>query len=75
MTFTVTTSKLERLVKRANTLESERYTPSSWRPLLPALEAAKATLRSTDLTQPQADAAATALAEAIIALHHRAGHS
>ncbi|NIK61532.1 discoidin domain-containing protein [Kribbella shirazensis] len=75
VTFTVTTSKLERLVKRANTLESERYTPSSWRPLLPALEAAKATLRSTDLTQPQADAAATALAEAIIALHHRAGHS
>ncbi|HEY3559432.1 MAG TPA: polysaccharide lyase family 8 super-sandwich domain-containing protein [Kribbella sp.] len=68
VTFTVEKSKLERLVKRANTLQSERYTPSSWRPLLPALEAAKATLRSTDLTQAEVDATAAALSAALSGL-------
>ncbi|MGW7680824.1 polysaccharide lyase family 8 super-sandwich domain-containing protein [Kribbella sp. NPDC054772] len=68
VSFTVATTKLEHLVKRANTLDSESYTPSSWRPLLPALEAAKAALRSPDLTQPKADRAAAVLAHAIAAL-------
>lgn len=65
VTFTVATLKLEHLIDRANTLDSELYTPASWRPLLPALEAAKTTLRSTDSTQAEVDNAAASLAAAM----------
>jgi chondroitin AC lyase len=68
VTFTVATAKLERLVKRANTLESLRYTSSSWAPLLPALEAAKSTIRSEDATQAQIDQNASTLVEAMSGL-------
>ncbi|GGK94943.1 discoidin domain-containing protein [Mangrovihabitans endophyticus] len=59
------TAKLQRLVDRANKLESLRYTPASWVPLLPALEAAKSTLRATEATQAQVDRDAKALADAL----------
>ncbi|WP_084469845.1 polysaccharide lyase family 8 super-sandwich domain-containing protein [Jiangella gansuensis] len=68
VTFTVTTAELERLIERANALESLKYTPSSWSPLLPALEAAKATLRSAEATQAEVDERAAALTEAMAGL-------
>lgn len=68
VTFTVATGELEELVERANALESLRYTPDSWAPLLPALEAAKATLRSADATQAEVDERAAALAAALAGL-------
>lgn len=71
VTLTVKDAKLERLVGRADDLESLRYTPSSWRPLLPALEAAKETLRSEEASQSEVDQAAEALADAMADLERR----
>jgi chondroitin AC lyase len=68
VTVTVDTAKLEQLVGQANGLDSAKYTPASWKPLLPALEAAKATLARTDATQAEADRNAAALTAAIAGL-------
>jgi len=65
VTVAVDTSELEELVNVANGLESTRYTPASWEPLLPALAAAKATLAATGATQADIDAKAAALRAAI----------
>lgn len=64
----VSTSELEELVTQANALESERYTASSWAPLLPALELAKERLASPDVTQGEIDASVAALSGAIAGL-------
>jgi chondroitin AC lyase len=65
VSIAVATQDLQDLVARADGLESERYTPASWAPLLPALEAAKALLASAGATQAEVDAAAAALASAL----------
>ncbi|MFT4283849.1 MAG: discoidin domain-containing protein [Protaetiibacter sp.] len=65
VTVAVDASALQQLVDQANGLDSTRYTPGSWAPLLPALEAAKATLRSAGATQAEIDARAAALRSAI----------
>lgn len=61
----VDTSALQALVDQANALDSTRYTPASWAPLLPALEAAKQTLKAADATQDVIDARAAALKSVI----------
>ncbi|WP_430785363.1 discoidin domain-containing protein [Actinoplanes sp. G11-F43] len=66
VTVTVPTGELEALVERANGLDSLSYTPASWRPLLPALEAAKAAL--ADASPARVAASTTALADAIAGL-------
>ncbi|MDN4613348.1 discoidin domain-containing protein [Leifsonia sp. F6_8S_P_1B] len=58
-------SALQALVDQANALDSTRYTPKSWAPLIPALEAAKQTLKAADATQDVIDARAAALKSAI----------
>lgn len=65
VTVAVDRSALQVLVDRANRLDSTQYTPSSWAPLVPALEAAKATLKAADATQSAIDASAAALKGAI----------
>lgn len=61
----VDTGDLERVVARADALESERYTPSTWAPVLPALERAKALLATPGSSQADVDDAAAALGTAL----------
>lgn len=61
----IDTAVLRQLIDRANALDSTLYTRDSWRPLLPALEAAKETLRSTSASQAEADARVEALRVAL----------
>lgn len=68
VTLAVDTAELAALIDRANQLDSTQYTPSSWAPLLPALEAAKAALRATEATQAAIDESAAALAAALAGL-------
>lgn len=68
VTVAVDTSALQTLVDQANGLDSTRYTPESWAPLLPALEAAKAALKAAGVTQATIDARAEALRSAISGL-------
>ncbi|WP_308798280.1 polysaccharide lyase family 8 super-sandwich domain-containing protein [Agromyces silvae] len=65
LTLAVDTAELVELVERADTLDSRHYTPASWAPLLPALEAAKAVLQAADASQSMIDERATALAAAL----------
>ncbi|MET3566969.1 chondroitin AC lyase [Leifsonia sp. 563] len=65
VTVAVDTSALQAQVDRANGLDSTVYTPATWSPVLPALEAAKATLTAADATQPAIDASTAALKAAL----------
>ncbi|MFF1571184.1 polysaccharide lyase family 8 super-sandwich domain-containing protein [Leifsonia sp. NPDC058292] len=71
VTVAVDKSALQALVDRANGLDSTRFTPASWAPLLPALEAAKETLKAAGATQADIGARATALKGAIDGLAAR----
>lgn len=71
-------TELRALVDRANQLDSTLYTTESWRPLLPALEAAKETLRSPSASQDEADVRAAALRaalEGLVAIGEEPGNS
>lgn len=68
----VDTAELDRLVAQADALDSRQYTPASWAPLLPALEAAKAAARAEGATQGDVDEKTTALAGALEGLVERA---
>ncbi|MDF2827977.1 MAG: polysaccharide lyase family 8 [Mycobacterium sp.] len=65
LTIAVDTAQLVELIERANALDSTLYTPSSWAPLLPALEAAKSALRAADASQTAIDERAASLAAAL----------
>lgn len=65
VTVAVDASALQQLVDQANGLDSTRYTPASWAPLMPALAAAKATLTAPAATQAEIDARAVSLRAAI----------
>lgn len=65
VSIAIDTAALQQLVERADALDSTLYTAESWQPLLPALEAAKQTLRSPSATQAEADARADALRTAL----------
>jgi chondroitin AC lyase len=65
LTIAVDTTELAALIEQANALDSTKYTPASWAPLLPALEAAKDVMRAAAPTQDEVDAKASALASAI----------
>ncbi|MCI0157790.1 discoidin domain-containing protein [Leifsonia shinshuensis] len=61
----VDTTVLQALVERADGLDSTVYSATSWSPLIPALEAAKVTLKATGATQAVIDARASALKAAL----------
>ncbi|MGO4301577.1 polysaccharide lyase family 8 super-sandwich domain-containing protein [Leifsonia sp. RAF41] len=65
VTVAVDTAALQALVDRAEGLDSTMYTPASWSPLLPALDAAKATLKASGSTQAVIDARAASLKAAL----------
>jgi chondroitin AC lyase len=65
VTVAVDTRALQAVVDRANGLVSTDYTPASWSPLLPALEAAKATLKAAVATQATIDSRTAALTAAL----------
>ncbi|MFJ2505099.1 polysaccharide lyase family 8 super-sandwich domain-containing protein [Microbacterium sp. NPDC087592] len=68
VTVVADTGRLQAQVDAANTLDSTAYTSASWKPLLPALEAAKDVLAAPGSPQGQVDAAADALAAALAGL-------
>lgn len=68
VTVAVDTSALQQLVDQANALDSTRYTPESWAPLLPALEAAKTALKTPGIAQALIDARTDALRAALAGL-------
>ncbi|UIN30185.1 discoidin domain-containing protein [Microbacterium binotii] len=61
----VDTAALQELVDRGNALDSNIYTADSWRPVLPALEAAKEALRTSGIGQSVIDQRAEALRAAL----------
>ncbi|WP_223693857.1 polysaccharide lyase family 8 super-sandwich domain-containing protein [Leifsonia poae] len=61
-------SILQGLVNQGNGLDSTRYTPASWAPLLPALEAAKTALKTPGVSQSLVDARAETLRGALAGL-------
>lgn len=65
LTVVADTAQLTALVEAANALDSNAYTPESWTPVLPALEAAKDVLRVGASSQEQVDRAAAALKSAL----------
>lgn len=68
VTVTADTSRLQAQIDAANALDSTAYTPASWAPLLPALEAAKQVLHTPGSPQGEVDAAASALEAALAGL-------
>ncbi|MBD8078386.1 discoidin domain-containing protein [Cellulosimicrobium arenosum] len=64
---------LAQVVERADGLDSTRYSPESWRPLIAALEAAKDALRSNDATQTVVDDRVEALTTALDGLVEQGG--
>lgn len=65
------TARIDELVERANGLDSTLYTSDSWRPVLPALEAAKIVLATPGAAQQSVDDAAERLAAALDGLAKR----
>ena len=61
----VSTADLKAAIARAEGLNEADYTPESWQAMQTALEAARAALAREDLTQDEADAAESALRQAI----------
>ncbi|UPL14390.1 galactose-binding domain-containing protein [Microbacterium galbinum] len=68
VTVDADTSRLQAQIDAANALDSTAYTPESWAPLLPALEAAKQVRGTPGAPQEDADAAAAALEAALAGL-------
>ncbi|MGJ4845403.1 polysaccharide lyase family 8 super-sandwich domain-containing protein [Leifsonia sp. Le1] len=75
VTVAVDRSALQALVDRAAGLDSTQYAAATWAPVLPALEAAKATLKAADATQAAIDGRAAALKAAIDGLRATASIS
>ena len=67
-------SALTLLIEAAEELSAhlDRYTPSSIQPFVPALEGAQRTLSDGNAMQPEVDAAASALLDAMLGLRYRA---
>lgn len=65
------TARIDDLVERANALDSTLYTSDSWRPVLPALEAAKVARDTPGAAQEVIDDAAATLAAALDGLEER----
>jgi hypothetical protein len=71
LTVVANTGGLQGQVDAANGLDSTAYTPSSWSPVLPALEAAKEVLAAAGSPQATVDARAAALDSALSGLVRR----
>ncbi len=71
LTVVADVGRLQAQIAAGNALDSTEYTPGSWEPLLPALEAAKAVFAEPGTAQERVDAAATALEEALAGLVRR----
>lgn len=68
VTVVADTGRLQTQVDAANALDSSAYTSASWKPLLPALEAAKDVLAAPGSAQSEVDAAADVLELALAGL-------
>ncbi|MFJ2367799.1 polysaccharide lyase family 8 super-sandwich domain-containing protein [Microbacterium sp. NPDC087665] len=68
VTVSADTARIQAQIDAANALDSTAYTPSSWAPVLPALEAAKDVVRAAGSPQAQVDAAAVVLEAALAGL-------
>lgn len=68
VTVNADTAGLQAQIDAANALDSTAYTPDSWEPLLPALEAAKVVLNAGGSPQAEVDAATAALQAALAGL-------
>jgi hypothetical protein len=68
VTVVADTGRLQSQIDAANALDSTVYTPESWAPVLPALEAAKRLLATPGSGQDEVDAAANALEAALVGL-------
>jgi len=71
VTVVADTGRLQSQIDAANALDSTLYTPESWAPLLPALEAAKSLLATPGSGQDGVDAAANVLETALVGLVRR----
>lgn len=68
VTVSADTARIQAQIDAANALDSTAYTPGSWTPVLPALEAAKDMVRAAGSPQAQVDAAAAVLEAALAGL-------